>query len=68
MRRRAQPALARFSLVAGIVIPVAFVGGAMFTGAGIIGIWLSVLTQFVWIGVMAWHLKRGAADSNTGSA
>jgi hypothetical protein len=61
MRRRAQPALTRFSLVAGIVIPVAFVGGGMFPGAGIIGIWLSVITQFVWIGVMAWHLRRAAA-------
>jgi hypothetical protein len=62
MRRRLQPALARFSLVAGIVIPFALMGGMMFQGPGIIGIWLSVVTEFLWIGVMARHLYRVSPD------
>lgn len=62
MRRRRQPALSWFSLFAGIAIPVCFVGGIMFPGPGIIGVWLSVITQFVWIAVMALHLYRVSPD------
>ena len=68
LRRRLQPTLARFSLVAGIVIPVAFIGGMMFQAPGIIGIWLSVVTQFLWIGVIAWHLYRVSPNPSCPSA
>jgi hypothetical protein len=66
MRRRLQPALARFSLVAGIVIPVAFIGGMILQAPGIAGIWLSVLTQFLWIGVMALHFSRVSSERSQG--
>jgi hypothetical protein len=61
MRRRLQPALARFSLVAGIVIPIAFIGGMVLQAPGILGIWFSVITQFLWIAVMARHFYRASA-------
>jgi hypothetical protein len=62
MRRLQQPPLARFSLVSGIVIPVAFIGGMMFQAPGILGIWLSVITQFLWIAVMARHFYRASGS------
>jgi hypothetical protein len=62
MRRRGQPALSAFALLAGLTILLGFFGGMMLPGLGIIGIWLSVIMQFGYIFAMARHLSRVSPD------
>lgn len=60
MRREWSRRAVALSALAGVAIPTLFVAGMM-PSVGIVGIWLSVVTQFVWIGALSWSLLRGKA-------
>ncbi len=64
MSRRRQPALARVSLVAGLIVLIGFFGGAALGGAGILGIWISVVVGWAWLAVLSRHLYRVSPDPN----
>lgn len=54
--------LARLSFFSGLVILVGFFGGAMLGGAGILGIWISVVVGWAWLAVVSRHLYRRVPD------
>lgn len=63
LSRRAQPALARYSMLSGVLVAVAFFGG-MALPAGIVGIWVSVVAGWAWLTIVSLHLYRVAPDPN----
>ena len=65
MKRRDEPGLARFSLVAGLVIIIGFFGTVFIPGVGgVAGIWLSVVAGWTWLAVLSKHLYRVSPDPN----
>lgn len=62
MSRHGQRSLARLSLGAGSTVLVGFFGGAALGGAGILGIWISVVIGWVWLAVLSRHLYRVSPD------
>lgn len=58
MRREWDRRAFSLSVLAGAAIPTLFVAGMVVPSVGIAGIWLSVITQFTWIGVLSWSLLR----------
>lgn len=68
MSRRGERGLSRLSLVAGLVVLVGFFGGAALGGAGILGIWVSVVVGWAWLAVVSRHLYRVSPDPNCAPA
>lgn len=65
MSRRREPALARFSLIAGLVVIIGFFGPAFVPGVGgVAGIWLSVVVGWTWLAVLSRHLYGVSPDPN----
>jgi hypothetical membrane protein len=59
-RRRGEATLGAFSLTAGIVVIVGFVGGGALgtMTVGIVSLWIAVLTGFAWLCTASIHLYR----------
>jgi len=65
MSRRNARALARLSLLCGLVILLGFFGGmAIPNSSPVLGIWIAVLVGWAWLAVMSRHLSR-AGTSHT---
>jgi hypothetical membrane protein len=65
MKRRNEPGLSSFSLVAGLVVILGFFGPMFIPGVGgVAGIWLSVVIGWTWLAVLSKHLYRAAPDPN----
>lgn len=64
LSRRAERVLARLSLISGLVVLFGFFGGAALGPAGILGIWISVVTGWAWLAVLSRHLYRVSPDPN----
>lgn len=63
LSRRTQRALARYSVLSGVLVAVAFFGG-MVMPIGILGIWVSVVAGWAWLTIVSLHLYRVAPDPN----
>jgi hypothetical membrane protein len=65
MKRRNEPGLAQFSLIAGIVVILGFFGPMFIPGVGgVAGIWLSVVMGWTWLAILSKHLYRVSPDPN----
>jgi len=64
MSRREQRSLARLSFGAGLTVLIGFFGGAALGGAGILGIWISVVVGWAWLAVLSRYLYRMSPDPN----
>jgi len=59
MSRRNARALARLSLLCGLVILLGFFGGmAIPNSSPVLGIWIAVVVGWSWLAVMSRHLSR----------
>jgi hypothetical protein len=61
LARRSQHALARYSVLSGVMIAAAFLGGMMLP-IGILGIWLSVVAGWAWLTIVSLYLYRMPLD------
>lgn len=64
MSRRGERSMSRLSLAAGVAVLVGFFGGAALGGAGILGIWVSVVVGWAWLALLSRHLYRISPDPN----
>jgi hypothetical protein len=55
LARRGELAMSRCSLACGLVMLLAFFGGFAMPSP-VLGIWISVVTGWVWLSVLSWHL------------
>jgi hypothetical protein len=64
MSRRAERGLARFSLLAGIVVFLGFFGGAAFSASvgGVAGIWVAVVMGWAWLAIVSRYYYRVSPD------
>lgn len=64
MKNRGEAGLGTFSTVAGITVLVGFFGGAALatTSAGVMGIWLSVVTGWIWLALVSINLYRATEN------
>lgn len=63
MSRRNTPAMARLSLVSGLVVLLGFFGGFLLP-VGTLGIWIAVVVGWAWLAVLSLHLYRVSPDPN----
>ena len=64
LSKRGERGLARFSLLAGLVVFLAFFGGGAFASSvgGVAGIWVAVVMGWVWLAVVSRYFYRVSPD------
>lgn len=63
-KRLGERYLSWLSLGAGTVIVLGFFGGPALGGSGIVGIWVAVVTGWIWLGVVSWRTYQISPDPN----
>jgi hypothetical protein len=63
-KRRGEGSLSSFSIAAGLLIIFGLFGGPMLGSAGIIGIWIAVVTGWIWLGVVSRRMYQISPDPN----
>ena len=58
LSRRNARSLSRLSLVCGIVVLLGFFGGPVLSSNPVIGIWISVVVGWAWLGILSWQLSQ----------
>lgn len=64
MSRRNAKSLSRLSLACGLIVLLGFFAGPLLGPAGIVGIWISVVTGWVWLAVLSFRLSGRVSTTN----